>query len=47
MERQDDKSALADRLDHQTIAVTVHDCLVARQLELYRNTNGLVAAIAK
>jgi hypothetical protein len=35
------------RLDHQAIAVTVHDRFIARQLELHGNTDRLVAAIAE
>jgi hypothetical protein len=44
---QGGKAALAHGLDHLTVAVTVHDRLIARQLELQGNTNRLVAAIAK
>jgi hypothetical protein len=44
---QGDQSALAYRLDHQTIAVTVHHGLIARQFELHGNSDRLVAAIAE
>jgi hypothetical protein len=40
-------AALAHGLDHQTVAVPVHDRFVARQLKLHGNANRLVAAIAK
>src|SRR6266851_943317 len=32
---QGDKAALAHGLDHQTVAVTVHNRFIARQLELH------------
>jgi hypothetical protein len=44
---QGDQSAFAHRLDHQTIAVTVHDRFIARQFELHGNSDRLVAAVAK
>src|ERR1700726_5225190 len=44
---QGDQSALAHGLDHQTIAVTVHDRCIARQFELHGNSDRLVAAIAE
>src|SRR5436190_19987332 len=45
--QQSHQSALADRLDYQAIAVTVHDRLVARQFELHGNTDRLVAAVTE
>jgi hypothetical protein len=41
------KAALARGLDHQSVAVAVHDRLAAWQLELHGNGNRLAAAIAK
>jgi hypothetical protein len=38
---------LAHRLDHQTIAVTAHDRFIARELELHRDADRLIAAIAE
>jgi hypothetical protein len=35
------------RPDDQPIAITVHDCFIARQLKLDRNADRLVAAIAE
>src|SRR5205823_4336056 len=45
--QQCDKPALAHRLDHQAVAVAVHDRLVARQFEIDGNANRLVAAVAE
>src|SRR5260370_42123897 len=39
-------SALAHRLDHQTIAVTVHDPLIARRFGLYGATDRPAATIS-
>jgi hypothetical protein len=43
---QGDQSALTHRLDHQTIAVAVHDRFVARQFELHGNTDPEVGDVA-
>lgn len=42
---QGDQSALTHRLDHQTIAVAVHDRFIARQLELHGNANRLIGPL--
>jgi hypothetical protein len=44
---QRDEPALTHRLDHEAIAVTVHDRFVARQLKLHGNTDRLVATISE
>jgi hypothetical protein len=41
------ESALPQWLDHKTISIAMHDCFVARQLELYRYAHCLVSAIAE
>ena len=44
---QGDEPALAHGLDHETLTVPVHDRFIARQFELHRNTDRLIAAIAE
>jgi hypothetical protein len=44
---QGDQPALAHWLDHQTIAVTVHDRLITWQFKFHRNADCLVSAIAE
>jgi hypothetical protein len=41
------QSTLTHRLDHQAIAVAMHDRFAARQLELHENAPRLVAAVAE
>jgi hypothetical protein len=44
---QGSQALFVNGLDNQTVAVTADDRLTARQLELDRNTDGLVAVIAE
>jgi len=44
---QCDQPTFTYRLDHESIAVTMHNRLVSRQLELDGNANRLIAAVSK
>src|SRR5688572_6030555 len=45
--REGEETPLAQRLDHQPVTVAMRDRFVARQFELHRDANRLIATVAK